>query len=563
MAALYAVIVVIITITIFFQYFSEQDQTWPSVAKSDSASDAGDDASSVKSGSVNLNIGNLTTQDSTTTAATGALSTNSSSPWSTTAPLPGMESNPWGNTNSPAPSSLGTIGWSNPPSSLSLSSNNQGLQNMQPGSSNSSISFNCAIGNNTSSGWPTGIVSNPSSATSMPPNMNSGLQSGTIPSQWQGSSMLGNIGDFSKTEPNWNNSTSSVLDSTMNKENNPDLRMWGLGPDKLADQWGDATQKSQWSNSPIGPAGDQGAGGNSELSFAQATLKGLKTTPAANLPQSTASIRNDEMLRAIENHEGWGSRPVRQDTHWDIDASPKSNRKFSMDSNQQGASNVWNNSNGTAIWEAVRVNQNSDWQGTSVSGNSWNGDKDQSNWGVLPKTPQDNWGATGVGSTTDSKSFGMWGGSKAGGDAGIKMWGQKPDMGSWDSGKSNRPNPSAWGDDADPNTWDHRRAQGGMPGMVPPSPGISGVLPQGVPGMNNMSGISTDNSQWNDAQKTGWMQQNNPGIPRPKLDEPWNKPPPKISGWGDPVPDGPSADDGTGLWASNVPKQVLSPFCMF
>ena len=528
------------------------------MSKTDNASDAGDDASSIKSGSTITNSGNINQQSQDSTSISTSI-VSSSSPWSANPTIPGMDAGPWANSSSPAPTSLNSMGWnSTTPTSLSL--NNQGHNsNMPPGGS--------AIGSNTfpssaSGGWPSGISGN-TMASTMPPNVTS-LPSGNISSQWPASTMLGKMGDFPKTsEATWNTPTSMLENKDLGVSSDP--RQWGL--DKLADQnWESA--KSQWGNTPAAGSVDQGASNGADLSFAQATLKGLKMPPGGSLPPTALTSRQEEILRAIENHDGWGSRPIRQDTSWEHDDNHKSNKRFQAENNS-GASNVWNNSDGTAIWEAVRENQGgSNWGGASgnASGqNNWNAEKDQQNWGGPPK-PQDpnNWGVGGAGGNADPKSFGSWDGAGGAGDASSKMWGQqqKNAIGSWGDAPNVQRSTSisSWGEDGESNNWDsQRQITGGMnrmQNMVPPSPGMNppsgvpGMMPQGVPGMN-MPGMGADPTPWNTT---------NPGTMNPpKMDEPWNKPPPKItSGWGDPAQDA-KVDDGTAIWGgSSMQKQVCT-----
>ncbi|KAI8796443.1 trinucleotide repeat-containing 6C protein-like isoform X1 [Biomphalaria glabrata] len=523
--------------------------TWQPMGKSDSASDAGDDSSSVKPGSAITSMSNMTSQENSTNNSS-ALQSNSSSLWSASnQTLTGMDSSPWGNSGSSAASSMWSI-----PSSLSFSTNpghNNGLQGTMM---NNSSAFNSS--GTGSSGWPSSMANNSLTNTSnLPPNLGgsgTGNGSSSISSHWSGSSMLGTIGDFSKTE--WNNPTTPI--DTISKEiggANSDPRHWGLSSDKSGDaQWD--INKPQWGN----PSPSDQSASNTELSFAQATLKGLKAPTSNPSSQSTISLRQEEILRAIENHEGWGSRPIRQDTSWDVETSPKSHRKFSTDSTA-GASNVWNNSNGTAIWEAVRENQAGNWTGGNSSGNTWNAEKDQPNWSGPPKPPQEpTWN---VGNGNDPKAFGTWGAAGAAGDASNKMWGQKTEVGSWGESPGNQRTTSisSWGDDGETAGWeDPQRRVGGMQGMVPPSPGLSGpvsnipsMIPQAMPGLN-VSAIGSEVAPWNDAQKQGWNP--NVGMNRTKMDEPWNKPPPR-SGWGDPQQDN-KVDDGTSIWAANAPKQI-------
>ncbi|GFR99788.1 trinucleotide repeat-containing gene 6C protein [Elysia marginata] len=515
---------------------------WQGISKSDSASDGGDDTSSVKSGSTITNMPSQS-QESSNPGTTSTIQSSSSSPWSSS--LPGMDSNPWGNSSSPAPSSIGSIGWSSNPSSLSLSTS-QGHATTGTSIIGSSSAFSTT--NSSPSAWPSSMSGN--LATTMPPNLSGSLQAGNLSSQWQGSTMLGNIGDFTKTsDSNWNSPAPSVND---NKENNSttDPRLWGLPSDKPGE--------SQWGTSAIATGGENN-GSNSELSFAQATLKGLKLPAAPIASQPTLTTRQEEFLRAIENHEGWGSRPIRQDTSWDVETSPKSHRKFSNENTS--ASNVWTNTNGTAIWEAVRESQSNNW-GTNAGGSSsWGGDKDQPNWAAGPKSVQDPTWNPG----NDSKPYGTWGAPGSSGDASAsKMWGQKTEIGSWgETGVQRSTSITSWGDDGDTNSWEdqQRRITGGMGAMqnmvVPPSPGIG--APTGMPGMMsqgmNMPGMPTDTPPWNDKQQ-GWNQGNAVQLSRPKMDEPWNKPPPTRTGWGDPSQDSSKVDDGTSIWAANAPKQL-------
>lgn len=546
---------------------------WQGMGKSDSASDTGDDASSGKSGSTISNVNNATSQsqDTTSISSTSAAPTSSSSLWNaSSATLAGLDAGPWGNSNSPAPSGVGPIGWTSNPSSLSLSSS-QGHNNMQAGTNTLGSSVGSA---GSSTGWPPSVTGNGLTNNSVL-SSGSGMQSNTLSSQWQSSTLLGNIGDFVKTtDSGWSNPTSSLLDSNKDVAGGMgDLRMWGLSADRAADsQW--ATAKSQWGNassvagSVAGSiAGNEPAASNAELSFAQATQKGLKIQPPTNGPQTAINSRHEEIMRAIESHEGWGTRPIRQDTAWEVETSPKSLRKFSTEASN-GDANVWDNSNGTAIWEAVRENQRSNWAGGAPPAASWITGKDQPSWpGPAKPAPDPNsWNAP---NNVNGKDYGTWGVAGGAGDTSNKMWGQKTEVGSWgDGGAQRTTSMSSWGDDGDAGAWeDQRRVASGMGNMqvMPPSPGmgvpagIAGMGPQGVGGVG-MTAVGVDSTPWNDAQRSGWMSATVPVAPRTNVDEPWNKPPPSRSGWGEVAHENADGDNGTGLWASNVSKQVCSPF---
>ncbi|CAG5118637.1 unnamed protein product [Candidula unifasciata] len=532
---------------------------WQGMGKSDSASDTGDDASSGKSGSTICSVNNTTSQsqDTSSISSTSVTPTSSSSLWNTSsATLSGLDASPWGSSNSPAPSGVGPVGWSSNPSSLSLSSG-QGHNNMQAGSNIIGGSVGSA---SSSTGW-SPSVSGSGLTNNQGLSSGSGMQPNTLSSQWQsGSTLLGNIGDFVKTsDSGWTNPTSSLLDSSKDGAGGvADMRMWGLSADRSGDsQW--ATAKSQWGNAGS-VAGSEHGGSNAELSFAQATQKGLKIQPPANGPQTPLTSRQEEILRAIESHEGWGSRPIRQDTSWDVEISPKSLRKFSTANNE--AANVWNNSNGTAIWEAFRENQRSNLTGGAPAANSYIAEKDQPNWAGAARMQQDpnTWN---IGNNANGKDFGTWGVTAGAGDASNKMWGQKTEVGSWDdTGVQRTTSMSSWGDDGDAGSWeDQRRMTSGMGNMqvMPPSPGMgvsAGMGPRSVGGVG-MIASGVDATPWNDGQKQGWNSANAAVVTRTNVDEPWNKPPPTRSGWGETAHDATDVDNGTGLWASSVPKQCI------
>lgn len=95
--------------------------------------------------------------------------------------------------------------------------------------------------------------------------------------------------------------------------------------------------------------------------------------------------------------------------------------------------------------------------------------------------------------------------------------------------------------------------------MNMPMGGGNGMNISGGNGMN----VGSDSMYWNDpnCKPQAW----NPatGPPRPKPDEPWNKPgmgrPGGNNGWGDPSGSGSQkADDGTSIWAANAQEQVSS-----
>ncbi|KAK7507895.1 hypothetical protein BaRGS_00000860 [Batillaria attramentaria] len=548
----------------------------------------------------------------------------------------GLESNLWGistSTSSSAANSNSSWGSVNSHASLSTS---QG-HNMQVGAS-SGGDAQSTNGSASSGGWGLSSMSQngssvsatlaQSQAGSLPssntvqqsgPNSLSSGQSGPFGSSqmpWQGSKMFG-IRDFPQSsDSGWSGSVASVISSSGSGKDTTAATVGGeldgrksvlgsadsgrmdlaAGLQNLAIDksnpppdinWNAA--KAQWnSSSAMDPSSIQGAGiGNpADLSFAQATQKGIKPQAVGSKP-AVLSAKDEEIRRAIDTHDGWGSRPIRQDTSWDIDSSPKTARKVSVDpAPDMGASNVWNNNNGTAIWEAVREPQSQGWQGGAAGGgNIFGGEKDPNNWNMPPKPGMDggsNWGGGGGGSSLSDKSIGTWGGEQQP----SKLWGSKTETGSWNEPPNGR-NTTWSSQDTDVGTWEDpataasRRivsgggmSVGGGNGMNMGMGGGSGMnmgmgggnsmnmgmggggsgMNMGMGGGNGMNmgmggggmnsgmnmpvgggggnmnmpmggnGMGDSSLYWNDPNAKP-QQSWNPaaGPPRPKPDEPWNK----------------------------------------
>ena len=103
--------------------------------------------------------------------------------------------------------------------------------------------------------------------------------------------------------------------------------------------------------------------------------------------------KEEEIRRAIDANEGWGTKPIRQDTSWDLELSPKTSRKLPPENSEITPSNVWNNNNGTAIWECARETNRSSWSGgVAAAGGSMYTDKDHSSWATpRPNVEVPNW----------------------------------------------------------------------------------------------------------------------------------------------------------------------------
>ncbi|XP_052791061.1 protein Gawky-like isoform X2 [Mya arenaria] len=509
-----------------------------------------------------------------------------SSPWGGSSSLSGLESN-WGISTSNYSSGANNMNLLGYGVNSSLS-NNQG--HMQSGAS-STFADNSSRG-----GWgapgtippsqstnkmPTGSIGNmqgslpvsgaqpngPQSnqqsgsfTTSQSPGPNGGLNS-------QGNSAFGNNVGFQKTSTGNVSSGLAINPATsiMNSSNGSSAQNsdnlgsagWGAtssGADSRltgTNNWGNPTSADWDQNSTsvsqnVGP--NPQAAGQADprpSSWAQAAGKGLNLQ-ASNQP-APSSMTPEEIQRqavfrmAIESHEGWGKKPIRQDTEWNVETSPKVQRKITTapvvpEQQQKGTNNMWNNNNGTAIWEANKEQ-------------AWGGSPNQAR---APGQPPANWP----------------GGQKPPDPSGGRQWvgapGQAPgpDKGSWGAPPNSQQGSGQWGGSTETGSW------GGNFGG-----GNSGAS----------SGISTwgDNegtAGWGDSRGSATSDGTNYwGEPQSKPSQPnWNNAPvgvppgpPAIGqnrmnkmggGWGEPVgPPDSKIDDGTSLWQGGVPPQQPRP----
>lgn len=373
---------------------------------------------------------------------------------------------------------------------------------------------------------------------------------------------------------------------------------WGEQQQKTSPQWGEPPKSAgqQWATQqpppPSGQSQDQWGGMNPATvdsdsantpksqpsTWAQAAGKGLvtKSSPTGENPNEDAMPPIvDEYDRVINSNEGWGQRPVRQDTAWDTPESPQTKRKL----NEKGTNSWNNNNNGTAIWEGSKdsappvVNWNNS-HGNPAS-SQWDGGEDKiasNNWGVAPtqKPPQqigvnssamvggdqpNNWGGGGLSDPRSSGSTWASGQSRPPPQPPQSM-GNKTESSAW---AANIPPPrtASWGEppiEAAPSSWQEpsptiQRRQLSSSSQMPIDPGTPGY--------------------WGDAppkQQTSWSGNSNPSTPATPMtprpmpeDQQWNKAPPKPpqpGGWGDPSPPNVKVDDGTSLWAANAQQQV-------
>jgi hypothetical protein len=301
---------------------------------------------------------------------------------------------------------------------------------------------------------------------------------------------------------------------------NPSTSEEWANPTTPGSQWGTQITPSragtapQWpgASSALPASGQNQNPARSQPTWAQAAGKGLNTNPSNSSPNATAAASSEPneydkaIVNAIESHDGWGKKPVNQGSTWALETSPKLRRKGSTATNslpeksatvpstpgaQGGNGNMWNNNNGTAIWESNKEppasgqwNNNVDpnqWSGVSMKpitkdpANSWAGGQvkepqESSQWGS--KTETGSWGNSG-----EAGGISTWGEGQSRGsgevDDGTAVWGnpgpnaQKPP--NWNSatmtqnGQNHPPNnigpgPKNWGESHDAN-WQANMAQ--------------------------------------------------------------------------------------------------------
>ncbi|KAL3877606.1 hypothetical protein ACJMK2_035300, partial [Sinanodonta woodiana] len=358
---------------------------------------------------------------------------------------------------------------------------------------------------------------------------------------WSGNSNLGmNPGGTTTTSVSGNNAQSGdnltsswgASTSSSNDMSKPGTAMWGNPSQNSGSDWGittssqqgipaQQTQQSQQSagmfnnsdSSSTNPGPANSSSQQRPSSWAQAAGKGLNlhssTSTATAAASATIDPRDEEIRRAIENHEGWGRRPIRQDTSWNVELSPKAQRKFSSSAEPKGtSSNMWNsnNNNGTAIWEANK-------DGTGVWNNTTGAQRPGWNSGPPQKPPEP------VGS--------QWSGVP-----------QEKPIGAWGGGENSQP-PSNWGQKTETGSWG---------GTAPATNQMGNNWGDSTPHTGN-----DGSPYWAEPPKPAGTNYP-PPTPRMKPDDQWqNKP----TGWGDPSgPPDTKVDDGTSIWAANAQQQA-------
>ncbi|KAL8565097.1 hypothetical protein ACOMHN_005300 [Nucella lapillus] len=397
----------------------------------------------------------------------------------------GLDSNLWAAVNSTSASTTPTWGSSTAPGSLSL---NQG-QSMQIGASSVGDSQN-ANGSASAAGWGISALNPPGST--IPDSSQS--QAGSVASNTigSGSSTLASsqttpltsssmpwhnskpFGFTPSSDSSWTTPSSTAMNSTSNKESSSNiggvlgesgkmdlaagLANLSIGKTAPPPDWNAMKSGSGWNSAmdpsklPVGVVGSP-----TDLSFAQATQKGLK--PAiGSIRSGVLSAKEEEIRIAVNNNDGWGTRPVRQDTSWDMESSPKAARKMMAEAPEVAPSNVWNNNNGTAIWESAREPPAPGWSGGAAGGGTVFADKDPNNWNMPPKpnVEGNNWGGGGannpmMNNPMSEKTMNTWAGENQ--QASNKLWGNKTETGSWNEPPPER-NMTWVGQDTDVGTWE-------------------------------------------------------------------------------------------------------------
>lgn len=372
----------------------------------------------------------------------------------------------------------------------------------------------------------------------------------------------GNGGNNGQTQSMASGWGTSAIDSNKSAADKWQVRNPSTGDDWAntaapESQWGTQITPSRASGPPQWPDANNAlpAGGQnqnparSHPTWAQAAGKGLNTNPS-NASSSNTAVGNPEVneaiVSAIESHDGWGKKPVNQVTSWTMETSPKTRRKGSTATNNAlpekpsnpvppvpkpqggGNGNMWNNNNGTAIWESNKE---------PPPAGQWNNGTDPNQWGGVPMKP-----------ITKDPSNSWAGGGQAKEPQESSQWGSKTETGSWgNNGEAG--GISTWGEGQSRGSGevDDGTAVWGNPAPTaqkPPNWNSTPVPPTNQnPVPTNVGGVPKN---WGESQDTNWqanmtqLPPNRPGGWGGGDSNQWNaavggpKPkPPSTSSWGD------------------------------
>lgn len=372
----------------------------------------------------------------------------------------------------------------------------------------------------------------------------------------------GNGGNNGQTQSMASGWGTSAIDSNKSAADKWQVRNPSTGDDWAntaapESQWGTQITPSRASGPPQWPDANNAlpAGGQnqnparSHPTWAQAAGKGLNTNPS-NASSSNTAVGNPEVneaiVSAIESHDGWGKKPVNQVSSWTLETSPKTRRKGSTATNNAlpekpsnpvppvpkpqggGNGNMWNNNNGTAIWESNKE---------PPPAGQWNNGTDPNQWGGVPMKP-----------ITKDPSNSWAGGGQAKEPQESSQWGSKTETGSWgNNGEAG--GISTWGEGQSRGSGevDDGTAVWGNPAPTaqkPPNWNSTPVPPTNQnPVPTNVGGVPKN---WGESQDTNWqanmtqLPPNRPGGWGGGDSNQWNaavggpKPkPPSTSSWGD------------------------------
>jgi len=132
--------------------------------------------------------------------------------------------------------------------------------------------------------------------------------------------------------PSSTDSKSASVDWSVNKENVMKREQSGGWPHGTSEQEKTDEQPSGWPGSDMNDAAvhartlstvsDSSAGNNSDIGKPLSASSSGSVDPAVSTPQPTELTAEEQLIaNMINSNEGWGTRPVRQDTPWVIETS--------------------------------------------------------------------------------------------------------------------------------------------------------------------------------------------------------------------------------------------------
>lgn len=268
-----------------------------------------------------------------------------------------------------------------------------------------------------------------------------------------------------------------------------------------------------------------------EADQSQAPQEQQNTEPQETVPMTDREVAVHKLVNC---HDGWGKRPIQQNTSWNVSDSPDIHRKPPVN-------------NGTEAWGKLPLSQGSTtgWSDNSKPSSQGIEANDQTTqqW-VKPATTTPavrGWGAPGPGS-----------GPSPGSGPGPGPTSQTQTRLSWNAGQPNPGNQTSWGDQRMPPPMSNMNSnRWGAPPNVAQNSSVQGwtAPPQqtGSSGWNNQQ-PAADNSSWssnmqrNSQSSSGWGARQSSGGPEANWVQPQKtlqRLPSQVddgtSAWGDPT----------------------------